>query len=220
MSDIKLTYNQIAGQRTQRIEALSDGVFAIALTLLVLDLRVPVAATIHSEQELIAAFLKMSPKFLSYFLSFLTLAIFWIGHSSQFQYIVKSDRPLNGLSLFFLLLVSVLPFTTAFLGEYITFPFSVGLYWLNIFLMGVLLFFHWRYAWRHQFISVTGAEGEAVNRGFVRRIVIAQSLYAGGALLCFVSTYLSIAFIILIQLNYALGIIHEIRLPRTRLLRK
>lgn len=107
-------YNQIAEQRLGRIEALSDGVFAIALTLLVLDLKVPINDAIKTEQELWHALGDLSPKILSYFLSFMTLGIFWTGHTAQFHFIEKSDRNLNWLSFFFLLVVSVLPFTTAF----------------------------------------------------------------------------------------------------------
>ena len=64
---MKTIYNQIAGQKVGRIEALSDGVFAIALTLLVLDIKVPEIHA-HSEIELCREFLKLTPKFLSYFL--------------------------------------------------------------------------------------------------------------------------------------------------------
>lgn len=71
------TYNQIAGQKVQRIEAISDGVFAIALTLLVLDIKVPVSEAIRTEAELFASLRSLLPKFLTYFLSFMTLGIFW-----------------------------------------------------------------------------------------------------------------------------------------------
>ena len=72
-------YNRIAGQRITRIEALSDGVFAIAMTLLVLDIKVPISESITSEKQLIDTFLTLTPKLLTYFLSFMTLGIFWTG---------------------------------------------------------------------------------------------------------------------------------------------
>jgi len=198
-----IEYNQIAGQKTQRIEAISDGVFAVALTLLVLDIKVPVSELIKTEGDLFNSFCALTPKFLSYFLSFLTLGIFWTGHSAQFIYIEKSDRHLNWLSLFFLLFVSVLPFTTAFLGEHIQFRLSIGIYWFNIFVLGFMLYIHWQYAAKHGFITLPADKKMAVGKAIKKRIVVAQSLYAAGALLCFISTYLSIALIILIQLNYA-----------------
>ena len=70
------SYNQIAGQKTQRIEAVSDGVFAIALTLLVFNIKVPVNIEIASEEALAGLFLKLVPQLLSYFLSFMTLGIY------------------------------------------------------------------------------------------------------------------------------------------------
>jgi uncharacterized membrane protein len=202
-------YNQIAGQRLGRIEALSDGVFAIALTLLVLDLKVPVSEAINSEGALLNALAALSPKILSYFLSFMTLGIFWTGHTAQFHFIEKSDRNLNWISLFFLLAVSVLPFTTALLSQYILFKTALGLYWLNILVMGVLLYWHWAYA-EKKGLLLANEETAATGHAIKRRIIIAQSLYAAGALLCFISTYVSIAVIVLVQLNYALGLVNSI----------
>lgn len=73
------TYNAIAGQRVERLAALSDGVFAIAMTLLVQDLHVPVSASIHDEHGLWHALVHLSPSLIAYFMAFLTLGIFWIG---------------------------------------------------------------------------------------------------------------------------------------------
>jgi uncharacterized membrane protein len=200
------TYNQIAGQKVQRLEAISDGVFAIALTLLVLDIKVPVSEAIKTEGQLFGAFCSLMPKLLSYFLSFMTLGIFWTGHTTQFSYIEKSDRHLNWICLFFLLFVSLLPFTTAFLSEHIHFKLSIGIYWLNIFLLGVVIYIQWVYAYNHDFLSISDGDKENINKVVRKRIIIAQSMYAVGALLSFISIYLSIVTIILIQLNYALAI--------------
>ena len=203
------TYNQIAGKNIRRIEALSDGVFAIAMTLLVLDIHVPVSEAIHSEGDLIRAFCTLTPKLLTYFLSFLTLGIFRTGQSAQYTYIDCSDRNLNWISLFFLLAVSILPFTTAFLGEYIHFRFAIGLYWFNILMLGILVYVHWSYADRHGFLTLQGQEKESVGAAIRSRVIIAQALYAFGALLCFISTYLSIIIIIAMQLNYAFALFEK-----------
>ena len=90
-------YDQISGKNIHRIEALSDGVFAIALTLLVLDIRVPIREHVVYEKDLMVEFSRLTPKLLTYILSFMTLGIFWTAHSSQFHYIDKSDRNLVGL---------------------------------------------------------------------------------------------------------------------------
>ncbi len=209
MNNGRKTYDQIAGQSTHRIEAISDGVFAIALTLLCLDLKVPISTTINSEVQLFTSLVSLTPKFLSYFLSFMTLGIYWTGHSTQFHYIKKSDRHLNWISLFFLMFVTVLPFTTAFLSEYINFKLAIGLYWLNIFSLGLMLYLHWEYADRHNYIKISGYEKDLISHAIKERIIVSQTLYASGALLCFVNTYLSVIVIVLIQLNYALGLSHN-----------
>lgn len=203
----KETYNKIAGQDTGRIIAISDGVFGVALTLLVLEIRVPVLESIRSEQDLIHAFVALKSKFLVYFLAFMTTGIFWVGHSSQYKYIQESDRNLNWINLLFLLSVTMLPFTTAFLGDYVHFKFPVAVYWLNIFLMGAMLYINWVYACRHHFVHEETRL--VVDIPLRRRIITAQSLYFLGALLCFISPVLSIAFIILVQLNYAFAFLSQ-----------
>jgi len=147
------SYNKLAGQRLHRIEALSDGVFAIAMTLLVLELRVPVARVIHSEKELWSTFLDLKVELLTYFLSFMTLGIFWVGHSVQFQYIARSDRNLFWINIFLLMIISLIPFTTSFLSRHIEFKLAIFIYWLNIFLLGVIVYAHWDYVMRRGYIE-------------------------------------------------------------------
>lgn len=199
-------YDQIAGFNRQRIEALSDGVFSIALTLLILDIRVPVNTAIHSEHDLLLAFSTLAPKLISYFLSFMTLGIYWAAHSTQFHYITRSDRHLSWINLFFLLSVSVIPFTTAFLSEYIHFKFAVFLYWFNLISLGLMLAINWNYAVRKEFVTTDSATLQAVGRAIKRRIIEAQTLYTFGALLCIWNAYISIGTLIAIQLRYALGL--------------
>ncbi|MBB6237931.1 putative membrane protein [Pedobacter sp. AK013] len=202
-----MNYNKIAGQNIQRIDAISDGVFAVAMTLLVLDIKVPIADAIRTEAELAEAFFALMPKFLVYFLSFMTVGIFWTGQSTQSKYIERSNRKLNWITLLFLLFVSLLPFSTAFLSEHITFKFAVGIYWLNILLLGVTLYINWRYAYKNNFVTIADDQKESVDSAISKRIIIAQTLYAAGAMFCFISPYLSIGIIIAIQINYAFGII-------------
>jgi len=199
-------YNRIAGQSLERLAALSDGIFAVAMTLLVLDLRVPVSTIrqpIMHEQELLSALTKLGPNILPYFMSFLTLGIFWVGQQTQLNNFTRSNRHLTWLNLVFLLAVTLTPFSTALLAAYITFRLAIVIYWLNIVLLGSMLFISWRYARHAQLLKdeVT----EEIFAANQRRIVIAQSLYAFGALLCIINTYVSIGFIVLVQLNYAIA---------------
>jgi uncharacterized membrane protein len=139
-------YNLIAGQSIERIAALSDGVFAVAMTLLVLDLHAPAAATIHGESELWQALLALAPKVLIYLMSFLTLGIFWVGQQAQIHYLSHGNRDLTWLQLGFLFGISLMPFSTSFMAEFIDYRVALLLYWANILFLGVMLYASWRYA--------------------------------------------------------------------------
>ena len=83
MRVVKTTYNVVAGQSVKRLAALSDGIFAVAMTLLVLDLHAPVSGAVHGERDLWRALIVLSPRLLMYMMSFLTLGIFWVGQQTQ-----------------------------------------------------------------------------------------------------------------------------------------
>jgi uncharacterized membrane protein len=112
------SYNLIAGKSVERLAALSDGVFAVAMTLLVLDLRAPAAEAIHSDQELWRALVLIAPRLLMYVMSFMTLGIFWVGQQTQLNHMENSSRGLSWLHLVFLFGVSILPFSTSLLAEF------------------------------------------------------------------------------------------------------
>lgn len=198
-----LAYNRIAGQSIERLAALSDGIFAVAMTLLVLDVRVPAEQAISSEHDLWRALVALSPRFLVYLMSFLTLGIFWNGQQVQFNHFVRGDRHLTWIHIAFLAAVSVTPFSTGLLETFIQLRVALAFYWLNIVLLGFVLYASWRYALRARLLSeeVTYEVQCAVER----RILIAQALYAMGFFLCVFSTYYSIVAIVLIQLNFAIA---------------
>jgi uncharacterized membrane protein len=197
------SYNQIAGQSVERLAALSDGIFAVAMTLLVLDLKVPATEAVHSEHDLGRALLALSPRLLVYLMSFLTLGIFWVGQQTQLNHLARSDRSLSWIHLAFLFAVSLTPFSTSFLAEYLGYRLALLTYWFNIFLLGTTLYFSWVCAIGNNLVQ--SDISSEVRTAIKHRIIVAQCLYALGALLCFVSTYLSIAFIVLVQLNYAIA---------------
>ena len=97
----------------------------------------------------------------------------------------------------------MIPFSTALLAEFMTYRAALLVYWANILLIGVVLYLTWGHASRAKLIKADAAPD--VIAAICRRIIIAQSLYALGAALCVFNTYLSIAFIALIQINYAIA---------------
>ena len=195
-------YNHIAGQSTERLAALSDGVFAVAMTLLVLDLHLPAAAAVYSEHDLLQVLWALAPRLLVYMASFLTLGIFWVGQQTQLNYFARTDRDLTWVHLAFLFLVSLMPFSTALIGGFLQYRAALVGYWLNILLLGLLLYISWRVADGHGLVK----DGSpALTRAIERRVLYSQALYAGGAALCVFDTRYSLGCIILVQLYYALA---------------
>ena len=107
-----INYNRIAEQSAERLAALSDGIFAVAMTLLVLDLKVPATEAIHSEPDLRHALVALAPRLLMFAMSVLTLGIFWVGQQTQLNNLERSDRSLSWIHIAFLGIVSLVPFST------------------------------------------------------------------------------------------------------------
>jgi uncharacterized membrane protein len=200
---MQMHYNTLAGEEVGRIAALSDGIFAIAATILVLDFHTPEPADIHSEAELLRALAASAPRLLPWLLSSLTLGIFWLGQQTQLSQLERSNRDLAWLHFFFLAIVTVLPFSTRLLADFLTFRTAFLVYWVNIAVLGACLYATWAYAEGAKLIR-DEAQGD-FSRAVKRRIVVAQSLYAVGALVGLVNVTLGIILIIFIQLNYAIG---------------
>ena len=210
---MSVVYNQIANRSIERIGALSDGLFAIAMTLIVLEIRVPTLDGGATDAQLATALGDLAPRFVTYLLSFLTLGIFWNGQQTQLSYVERGNRDLSWLELVFLAVIALFPFTTSLLAENIDVRLALALYWLNIFVSGLLLYAIWTYAERARILREgTGPEVGAAIR---RRIGIAQLLYFVGLLIgLVVGTYPAIAWIVLVQLNFAIapriGFLHRI----------
>jgi uncharacterized membrane protein len=156
-----------AGRDRDRIVNLSDGVFAIAITLLVLDIRVPDIPEGMVASELPAALLSLWPKYLGYVLSFAVISTFWIVHHSIFRPIREYDRGLLYLNFLFLMFVAFVPFPTSLLGEYGDHQLPVAIY-AGALAIGRLLLtaIHW-YSTRDDRLG-----GEPQNPGEVRFYLI------------------------------------------------
>jgi uncharacterized membrane protein len=139
-----------------RLLALSDGVFATVLTLLVLDLRIPDALNVNGGD--VPAFLRwFGPHFFSYLMTFLVAGTYWLGHHRDFDRVAQVDLGLLGFNLLFLLFIGLLPFSTATISltNFSTgsFPFYWAIYASNIILAGIMLNLTWNYAVSHHLIN-------------------------------------------------------------------
>jgi uncharacterized membrane protein len=206
-------FNQFAGTSIDRLAGISDGIFSVGMTLLVLGLAVkPLRGAATTNSDLFNYLATLGPSALVYVMSFMTLGIFWVGQSTQIGHLARSDRHYVWIQLAFLLFVTLVPFSTALLAAFPTLELALVEYWLNIVLLGGILFVALEYANRaHLFQESEEPELVRLMRG---RILIAQSLYAVAAALSLVfSTWVSITLIVLIQLNYVVA-------PRIPILRR
>jgi uncharacterized membrane protein len=195
-------YNQLAGTSLDR---LSDGIFSVGMTLLVLGLAVPAFSDAGTtDSDLWTALAKLGPNVLVYTMSFVTLGIFWVGQGTQMGQLARSNRHYVWLQLTFLFGVTLVPFSTALLAHFPGLKLALVEYWLNIVLLGGMLLAALEYARRANLFQET--EQRHVVRLIRGRILIAQALYAVATALSVVfSTWVSIVLIVLIQLNYVIA---------------
>jgi uncharacterized membrane protein len=142
-----------------RIEALSDGIFAIVMTLLILEIHVPDLPRNASNLQLGPALLHLWPKFLSYAVSFVSLGVYWISHHNLYHLIRRSDRVLLWLNILFFMLASLLPFSTSLLNAFRQTQIAPLFFGANLTLIGWVLFLQWAYASQQ-----AGMLAEAVTR--------------------------------------------------------
>jgi len=102
-----------------RLETFCDGVIAIAITILILEIKIPPVETIHSVTDLWTAIARLWPSYLAFVLSFTTILISWVGHHAIFKFIDKSSSYFLFANGFFLLTIVVIPFPTALMAEYV-----------------------------------------------------------------------------------------------------
>jgi len=205
-----VSYNDIVGPQTGRLANLSDSIFGVAMTLLILEIRWP-THYIETERQLWDALVALGPSFLVFFMSFLTLGIFWNMQQVQLRRFARTDRTLTWIHIAFLATVAVTPFSTALEENFIHLRVALAIFWMNLLLLGVSLYASWRYA------SAKGLLHEDVSHeeryAIQRRIVFSEELYAAAFALGIFSTLWSIRVIVLIQLAFALA-------PTSRWLRR
>lgn len=181
---------------TTRVEAFSDGVFAIAITLLVLEIRVPAPDATEHGRTLLAALRGLWPSYLGYALSFVTIGIMWANHHSIFHYIRRADRYFVLINVMFLLCISFLPFPTALLAEYLPEPggrtLAVAAYSATLVVIALAYNALWWYAVAGDRLLAADADRDAV-RTISRRYAAGPISYGISFGLAFVNVWASLA---------------------------
>ncbi len=153
--------------KQSRLDQLSDGIFAIVMTILVFEIRVPSFFGIVTERELVHSLISMYPVFMSYLLSFSLLFTYWRSHHLIASVLAKNIDPrfsnLNGVFLFF---VALVPFSSHFLGQYSNYETAIIFFALNIILIGISLYRMRKYVIKSETIEnmpFTKTENEHAN---------------------------------------------------------
>jgi uncharacterized membrane protein len=180
-----------------RIEALSDGVFAIIMTILVLEFKIPHLPqnALENSSQLFGEILKLTPVFFSYSVTFAILAMYWIGHHNLFHLFTKNiNRTLMELNVLFLMLVSLLPFMSHLLGSYRYNQGAIQLYSIAIILIGASMLGMYYYAKASHEI-----ETHSVNKITIKKIQIRILLPVLASVLAFFAAFINVnlAFFIL-----------------------
>jgi uncharacterized membrane protein len=180
-----------------RIEALSDGIFAIAMTLLVLELHVPNLAHNASNVVVFPALLKMWPKFATYAVSFVSLGVFWVGHHNMYHAVRRADRTLLWLNILFFMFVSLLPFSASVLNAFPQTQVAPLIFGGNLTIIGWMLYLQWVYAgWQQGMLAefVSRAYRDLVRSRFLIYPVVAMLTM----LICFWSIEISLSIYMLL----------------------
>jgi TMEM175 potassium channel family protein len=141
------------GLGKHRVELLTDGIFAVVMTLLVLEISIPQISSSHDAidnaaagTELLNRLFDLWPRILSFGISFIILAIFWVSHHRLFHYIKHANRTLIWINFMFLMATCFLPFSSSLLGEYSQQQISIFVFGANSIMIASLLYIQWWYA--------------------------------------------------------------------------
>ena len=177
----------------ERMILFSDAVFAIAITLLVIELKVPeIERAELTEGKLLQALAHMIPKFFGFIISFMFIGIYWTVHHRLFGYVINYTPKLLRLNLFFLFAVALMPFSTAFYSEYVMKHVltPVIFYTVNIILLGVFNLFMWRHISNPK-NKLSEGLSEADAKYFSFRAVFVPCLFTISAFIYLVNPFLS-----------------------------
>ena len=179
------------GLSKHRIEALSDGIFAFAMTLLVLDLKIPHSSTPSPADALGPTLLALWPKFFSYIMSFVVLGVYWIAHHGYAHFLKRTDRWLLWCNLLFLMFIVLVPFSTDLLGDYPKQKVAVMIYGANFIALGLAFYLQWWYATSGHRLVGRDLEPEVVSRGR-RRMLGGVAVYSCAVLIALANPTLSV----------------------------
>lgn len=188
-----------------RVEAFSDGIFAIIITLLVLEIKVPHIHEYNSANELMQALFGLLPKFISWIISFFTVAVIWVNHHKIFKQIKQLDSGIFWRNAFLLLWTSFIPFPTAVLGDYPNNKVSIVLYGTVMSLMALSFTLMRLYAISKNEVLEDAVNLEAFKRETKLSLIFGPLMYLSGLAVGSIHPYLSFSVYIAIPFYFIFG---------------
>jgi len=155
-----------------RLEALLDGMFAIAMTILVLNIEVPPNIGISGPGALLTALQEMMPTFFNFVISFIILASLWVNDNHQFRYVKATEKTHLWLYLWSLLFIVLIPFSTSLMGDYSGLIVAELFFHLNLLCLGIFSIIKWDYIIKHQYLLRQDKYGISVIRRDRRRSLV------------------------------------------------
>lgn len=159
-----------------RLEALTDGIFAFAMTLLVTSLILPRSAFVTDTSA--QALFTLIPDFYHYIIAFFILAAFWMAHHRQFSHVKYLNPRFVTLSIIGLFLVTLVPFSTSFIGDYYD-PVSSMVFEFNLMILGLVFTFQWYYATQNYRLVSPDVPHDRIRLGLMRGLIIPITSAAG-----------------------------------------
>ena len=178
-----------------RIETLTDGVFAIAMTILVLEIAVPQLSHSDAAIELPKQLLELWPVILSYGTSFIILGFFWIAHDYQLHYVKRANRTFLWITIFYLMFIAFVPFSTSLIGEYGDQQISIIIYGVNISIIGFWEYIRWKYATKDHHLVDSDLDPIVITK-MSRRFLLGPTIYLIAVAISFISTQVSLVMFI------------------------
>ena len=184
-----------------RLEALTDGVFAIIMTILVFNISVPelilFAEGDFASERLSAKFADLWPDFLAYVISFSTLGAFWVAHHRIFRWILYVDRPLIWINISFLMIIGLIPFSTTLLTQYMDSQNSIFAFSFNAILAGLLIYAIYYYVKRNPELVDKSVQA-LIEKSSSRRIVATILTYSVAIIFSFIYLPASLFLLLLV----------------------
>jgi uncharacterized membrane protein len=192
---------------TYRLEAFADAVFAIAITLLVIEIRLPPHEEVLRIGGVGPALLQLWPSYVGYVISFIVIGIMWANHHNLMKLVDRVDHGFITFTLLLLLCVAFLPFPTAVMAEHLADPdaheraVAVSFYCGSFTVTAIFYFLMWWHAARNRRLIASHVSDEAV-RAITRAYVPGSFLYLTATLVAFINVALSLAIVVALAAMY------------------